>query len=375
MAFNYTGDATLGVSLSVEVPKPLDVRSVVKNLTELYSIPEKYAYQGMTVANIEDGNMYMLIDKAHIADKIGWKASYESIQIITCTEQEYQEWKKNTTPEYTPINPELTFLHANTYYYIYEDSLDDNQFYLSAEWGKQIEKTLGRKANADTVNAIATKVDADIKNLAENYTNSIDLYAKFIQKTELDIGNPSSTISTILNRYYPKEETDKLFLTKTSAEDIYVTKESLRGDSPSTGTDDFIFVTQAKYQQDKEALAQEITSKIVNGEQIKTQKITVGTDQVITSKESRLNINDNQVAYLEEVPKIQVMPQTEYDALPNPDPDTYYYTYGDKSLIDTGYVTSEFLHEKFYTKKQIDGMMPGEGAGNMSVEGETLILG
>jgi hypothetical protein len=45
----------------------------------LYNIPEKSAYQGMTVANINDGNLYMLIDKSKIAEKAGWKASYESI--------------------------------------------------------------------------------------------------------------------------------------------------------------------------------------------------------------------------------------------------------------------------------------------------------
>ena len=97
MAFKYTGDATLGVALTVETPKPLDNRTVVNNLDELYSIPEKYAYQGMTVANIDNGNIYMLIDKSKIKYKEGWKASYESIQIITCTEAEYKEWSENTT--------------------------------------------------------------------------------------------------------------------------------------------------------------------------------------------------------------------------------------------------------------------------------------
>lgn len=137
MAFKYTGDATLGVALTVETPKPLDNRTVVNNLDELYSIPEKYTYQGMTVANIDNGNIYMLIDKSKIKYKEGWKASYESIQIITCTEAEYKEWSENTTDDFRPIDESKTYLHAETYYYIYEDSLDDDQFYLSAEWGKR----------------------------------------------------------------------------------------------------------------------------------------------------------------------------------------------------------------------------------------------
>jgi hypothetical protein len=44
MAFKYSGDATLGVSLTVETSKPLDNRTVVDKEQELYSIPEKYAY-------------------------------------------------------------------------------------------------------------------------------------------------------------------------------------------------------------------------------------------------------------------------------------------------------------------------------------------
>jgi hypothetical protein len=44
----------------------------------------------MTVANIADGNIYMLVDKSNINNKSGWRASYESIQIIACTAEEYK---------------------------------------------------------------------------------------------------------------------------------------------------------------------------------------------------------------------------------------------------------------------------------------------
>jgi len=71
----------------------LDNRTVVNNIYELYSIPSTYAYVGMTVANVDNGNIYMLVDKSKINQKAGWKASYESIQIIACTYNEYQSWK------------------------------------------------------------------------------------------------------------------------------------------------------------------------------------------------------------------------------------------------------------------------------------------
>jgi nucleoside-diphosphate-sugar epimerase len=91
--YKYIGDSILNASFTVQVPKPLDNRTVVNNLQELYSIPPAYAYLGMTVANIDNGNIYMLVDKSKIYEKGGWKASYESIQIIACTYQEYKEWE------------------------------------------------------------------------------------------------------------------------------------------------------------------------------------------------------------------------------------------------------------------------------------------
>jgi hypothetical protein len=39
----------------------------------------------MAVANAGDGNIYMLMDVSRISEKGGWKASYESLQIVTCT--------------------------------------------------------------------------------------------------------------------------------------------------------------------------------------------------------------------------------------------------------------------------------------------------
>ena len=79
MGYKYTGDSVLGLSLTIDTPKPLDSRTVVDNLQQLYDIPAATAYQGMTVANIANGNIYMLVDKNKINEKAGWKASYESI--------------------------------------------------------------------------------------------------------------------------------------------------------------------------------------------------------------------------------------------------------------------------------------------------------
>lgn len=389
MAFKYTGDATLGVALTVETPKPLDNRTVVNNLDELYSIPEKYAYQGMTVANIDNGNIYMLIDKSKIKYKEGWKASYESIQIITCTEAEYKEWSENTTDDFRPIDESKTYLHAETYYYIYEDSLDDDQFYLSAEWGKKIEEQLKQKALNTTVVQIRTDLDNTIASLSD--------YATLEELTTNYVSNDFLALS--LTKYYTKEETD----------DIFVTKESLRGEGMEG--DDFVFVTQKKYQDDQAAAAKEFSTELLKSTSVETSDITIqkigekevqqgttgepseetGTEQVIessvklTTEDNRLFAGGKQVAITEEVPKLVCLPQADYDDLvenSKTEEDTYYCTYGEKDLQDTGYVRSEYLIERYYTKaeveelisqavaelqKKIDALQPGS---SVEVDGE-----
>lgn len=621
MAFKYTGDATLGVGLTVETPKPLDNRTVVDNLEELYSIPERYAYQGMTVSNIDNGNIYMLIDKSKIKYKEGWKASYESIQIIACTEAEYKEWSANTTEDFKPIDENKTYLHAETYYYIYEDSLDDNQFYLSAEWGKKIEEQLKQKALNTTVVQIRNDLDQTIQNLSK-YATLEELTANYAPKADLDLEDPESLLSKALSNHYTKQETDDIFVTKESlrgegmegddfvfvtkkqydedqqaiqseldktlkvdrdgslesitvgqikspviegedqlvvdvksdglfvgedqfammsdvpnlvtlteeeylklvedgtlepdtyyyvydvtndakvyitkeyldqnyhtthqyqswvatnyysksqideivaglqklgsyvtTEDIkayytsqqvdekfltkenaqstyatqqsltelsgqiaeeYVTKDSLRGDSPETGDDDFIFVTQNKYQQDQTAASQEFNTKLLKSEQIETSDITIqkivekevqqGTTEEspgdivieqtiessvnLTTKDNRLLASGKQVALIEEVPKLVCLPQTDYDNLVEnnkTENDTYYCTYGEKDIQDTGYVRSEYLTEKYYTKaevealiqeavselqKKIDAIQPGSGSASVDESNEQLI--
>lgn len=351
MAFKYTGDATLGVALTVETPKPLDNRTVVDNLDELYSIPEKYAYQGMTVSNIDNGNIYMLVDKSKIKYKEGWKASYESIQIITCTEAEYKEWSKNTTEDFKPIDEDKTYLHAETYYYIYEDSLDDDQFYLSAEWGKKIEEQLKQKALNTTVVQIRTDLDQTISNLSK-YATLEELTENYAPKTDLDLEDPESLLSKALSNHYTKEETD----------DIFVTKESLRGEGMEG--DDFVFVTKKQYDEDQQAIQDELDKTLkVDGDgslksitvgQIKSP-IVEGKDQLVVDvKSDGLFVGEDQFAMMSDVPNLVTLTEEEYLKLVEDEaiePDTYYYVY-DVTNDAKVYITKEYLDQNYHTTHQ-----------------------
>lgn len=351
MAFKYTGDATLGVGLTVETPKPLDNRTVVDNLEELYSIPEKYAYQGMTVSNIDNGNIYMLIDKSKIKYKEGWKASYESIQIIACTEAEYKEWSANTTEDFKPIDESKTYLHAETYYYIYEDSLDDNQFYLSAEWGKKIEEQLKQKALNTTVVQIRNDLDQTIQNLSK-YATLEELTANYTPKTDLDLEDPESLLSKALSNHYTRQETD----------DIFVTKESLRGEGIEG--DDFVFVTKQQYDEDQQAIQSELDKTLkVDGDgslesitvgQIKSPVIE-GEDQLVVDvKSDGLFVGEDQFAMMSDVPNLVTLTEEEYLKLVEAgtlEPDTYYYVY-DVTNDAKVYITKEYLDQNYHTTHQ-----------------------
>lgn len=351
MAFKYTGDATLGVGLTVETPKPLDNRTVVDNLEELYSIPERYAYQGMTVSNIDNGNIYMLIDKSKIKYKEGWKASYESIQIIACTEAEYKEWSANTTEDFKPIDENKTYLHAETYYYIYEDSLDDNQFYLSAEWGKKIEEQLKQKALNTTVVQIRNDLDQTIQNLSK-YATLEELTANYAPKADLDLEDPESLLSKALSNHYTKQETD----------DIFVTKESLRGEGMEG--DDFVFVTKKQYDEDQQAIQSELDKTLkVDGDgslesitvgQIKSPVIE-GEDQLVVDvKSDGLFVGKDQFAMMSDVPNLVTLTEEEYLKLVEDgtlEPDTYYYVY-DVTNDAKVYITKEYLDQNYHTTHQ-----------------------
>lgn len=353
MGFKYTGDSVLGVSLTVNTPKPLDNRTVVDKESDLYSISKDVAYEGMTVSNIQNGNIYMLVDKLHLTDKTGWKASYEAIQIITCTEDDYKKWSANTTEDFQPIDPDETYLHQDTYYYIYEDSISsetEDQQYLSASWGKQIEEQLKGKALNTTVVALQEQINEDIQNLANNYITSEEIASKYALQSSLNLEDPESLLSKALSNYYTKEETDEIF----------VTKESLRGEGIEG--DDFVFVTKTQYDQDQQSIQEELDKTLkVDGDgqlesiTVKSIKSPLQEDQQLTVnvKPDGLYIEENKVAVQSEIPSLETITEEEYTKLEEEGflkEDTYYYLYDVEN--NQKYVTKEYLEQEYHTRNQ-----------------------
>ena len=352
MGYKYSGDAILGVSLSVNTPKPLDSRSVVNNLTDLYSIPENTAYQGMTVANLSNGNIYMLVDKSKIKEKAGWKASYESIQIISCTEAEYKEWEANTTENYSPIDETKSFLHQDTYYYIYEDSLTpetEAQQYLSRAWGESIEESLSKKASSDSVIKLIQNVDTINTNIQDNYLTKDSIIETFASKELLN-----TQLEESLSNYYTKEKTDEIF----------VTKESLRGGIEGD-EDNFVFVTQTQYSEDQEKIQAELDKTIKTDGQgqldsLSLNSIIVGEikspeeELVVAVTNEGLKIGEDLLAKQSEIPVIITISEAEYvekQEAGTLDENAYYYIY-DVVNEKMAYVTQAALEKDYDSKSQ-----------------------
>lgn len=413
MGYTYSGDSVLGVSLRVDAPKPLDIRCVVNTVDDLYTLPEKSSYLGMSVSVISEKTIYMLIDKEQIGNENGWEPvgkstiiappEEETPEIVqesnteTCTLKEYEAWKANTNVDYTPIDESLPYLKEDTYYYIYED--EAIQQYLSSSWGQQMEETVSKKASNDSVvkiNQTLEEVQTSIENINTNISTNYVTHKSADEKYAT-----IEQVNTQFETVYTKEESDSLFQTIEVADNTYstkeeletlsatisenfVTKEDLKGSD--TEDEDFIFVTQSQYLKDKDEDSKEFTTEnlIANSttiSEINIQKIEekeveqidpetgestmVNESQItssirLTTESDRLMSGSEQIAFTSEVPKIEYLSTEEYTAkVENSelDSDTYYCTYDATDNPENGYVTNSQLTEQYYTKQQVNQLI------------------
>ena len=366
--YKYTGDSILNASFTVQVPKPLDNRTVVNNITELYSIPSTYAYPGMTVANIDNGNIYMLVDKSKINQKAGWKASYESIQIITCSYQEYKELEQNTNELFQPINDAKEYLHQDTYYYIYEESLpleDINQEYVKrSDWQDLLNQVADKASN----NAVIT-INQTLAQIVKDYATKQFVIDSYAPLSMFDLNNAESFIIT---NFFTKEETLEKFV-----------KFSDLSGGEDIGKDDFIFVTVSKYQTDQEALEQykqgianELANCLKVGDDGELDSITVGqikskkiNDEqlIIDITPQGMSIAGDPIAKLSDVPNHITLTKEEYDTLVENDqvnPNAYYLIVGD----DDTYVLQSELQSSYYTKTGVESYVAGRTYSKQEVD-------
>lgn len=343
----YTGDSLLGVSFSVKTPKPLDCRTVVNTTQELYTIPAEIAYEGMSVSNLEDGYIYMLVDKTNITNSDGWVASYKALQLVSCTEAEYTEWKKNTTEQGTAIDSEKPYLHNDTYYYIYEDSIENKDtYYVNQEQYQRVWNLASSKADNTSFLALQKKVESNNTNITTNYLTKKDATNTYVNKSFLE-GTSETTLKEVTDKYQTAETSDSKYL-----------KPSNFG--VSDVNTQFSFLNTTTFEEYKSTVTEQLETKITKNSRATLESLMVNTIQntsgnTMSIKTDGIFYGTDKLAKLSEVPKWMCLSQEEYKQLETDgtlQDDIYYLTYG-KNTDDSGFVTADLL------ERQVKSIMQG----------------
>ena len=351
----YTGDSLLGVSFSVKAPKPLDCRTVVDTTQELYTIPAEIAYEGMSVSNLEDGYIYMLVDKTNITNSDGWVASYKALQLISCTEAEYTEWKKNTTEQGTAIDSEKPYLHNDTYYYIYEDSIENKgTYYVNQEQYQRVWNLASSKADNTSFLALQKKVESNNTNITTNYLTKEDATNTYINKSFLE-GTTETTLKEVTDKYQTAETSDSKYL-----------KPSNFGVSDINTQ--FSFLNTTAFEEYKATVTEQLGTKITKNSRATLESLMVNTIQNTSGNTMSIRTDGifygaEKLAKVSEVPKWMCLSQEEYKQLESDgtlQDDTYYLTYGN-NVDDSGFVTADLLERYVKSIMQDDLTDPING--------------
>ena len=332
---NTDGNIKLTDSFELEAGIPLDIRFVVKNLEELHSLKPWVCYPGMGVIVSNQASLYILrepadgvITEEYIKDEqgINWKCP-EDLVIEVLTQEEYDK-----KVEEGSISPHM-------FYYIHEEIVEEpkredfdndesytealnkwlrvlQQQYMSAVWGQDIEKLVASKAPNTSVKSLESEIQRlqDLLDSLSGGAGSVNL-KDLNDQVQINISN--------IDNLTTQTETLKTDLSalQTSVNNDYVTKESIINDDPNV---DYIFVKKSEFNSYKDTHASEIAK------QVTTEKVTVGSNS-ITSKETSLLLNDEEIALSKQVPVIELVDHKTFEAMSDEDKNNgkYYYVYND----------------------------------------------
>lgn len=338
MGYKYTGEALLKTPFEVISTLPLDNRTVVNSKQDLYDIPDNSAYAGMTIANLEDGNIYMLRDIDNITNGSGWKAS--GIDIITCTYSDYQKWSENTKEDFTPKNPKEECLNPDSYYYVIEDDSLKGR-YLTQSWGDNIVSILNTKVDNSAILNVRAEV-TDLSNLIKNeYSKTLDIEKAYAKLSDV----------------YNKQEIDDIVKpvvdgVKANKDDIASIKGSLENfvKKDQLG-EDFNFVTSTEFDTFKTSIGTNFESETITTSNLVIQKSEEQSTGLSMGDEGLL-LDGQKIALSTEVPKILCVTEDYYNNLKTKEDDIYYFTY--RENFDNGYIDKEYLEGNYYNKPEVD---------------------
>jgi hypothetical protein len=352
------GDDNINITDSFKMTgqHPLDVRFVRETIRDLLALSVNECYEGMGVIVNSLSALYILkkpesgnLTQEYISDIRNWKCP-EDLVTVALTKTEYDKLQE--------INPDV-------FYYIYEEEytltrpprreeyesdqafeeasikwknqvLELDQQYVAASWGIEIENLLSKKASNETVNRLQQEIN-NIKGDGDGPSlDSLGLSISEIKETTQDLEERVSVNELAITQIGGDFETLSSGISAVDAKfENYVTKDDLQDESQ-----EFIFVKTSVYEADKSsfesALSTEISTKKISSDEVDTDSLILNNTSIGMS-DGRLAVGANSIAFTEDLIKVEVLTQKEYDEKTEEEiqSDTYYYTYEDENPLVT----------------------------------------
>ena len=362
-------DIIITDSFEMSSAKPLDVRSVVADVSDLKNLDPNVCYAGMSVIAVNQSSIYILkapaegskITSEYLKNSDNWKCP-EDLVTQAITKEKYEALVNSGQAD------------SKVFYYVYEEEIPLtaepkreageseeafrirwdawvaslkvlSQEYMSASWGVDIETKLGQKASAEDLNVVNSNVKqlqdeiSDLKGGdSGNSLVSLGKSIEAIQEATVDI---ETRLNQLVTTSEEGTESGRIVAIETEVNTVktslndYVTKSDLQDN-----TQEFIFVKTSTYQEDKETftnqLAESVATKIVDAESINTESLSLN-DANIQVDADHLTINDKPIALSEDLMQIEIIDQDTYNKREQDgtlSDKIYYYTYdGTVSLV------------------------------------------
>ena len=283
--------ASIFKNYEAQVAKPLDSRSVVQNISDLYNTKtfKDLVYQGMLVSVIEDGNVYQLIGRKEDTTNVGTKIYLQFDQDILTNNKDL--WVKigsdvDLSNYYTkeqvddiiviPINKYSDLYNLNQYnkrlLYIKEDLYDSNELKYRAGLYYVIDNELKDIASKAQLNTIKDQLNTLI---GEDSDKSVRTIATEVLSDLVGDSGSLGNLAEILDWFNNEEGGVVALMTK-----IEEIESSIQGMDYDNGTSaDSVYVAKVTQKDGKISTVTKSISEIQNSttQDIKVIGVTVGT--------------------------------------------------------------------------------------------------
>ena len=228
----------------------------------------------------------------------------------------------------------------NKYYYIYDTT---ERYVLDSEFTDY--KTSQNRTTAALSQSV-TNAELSIGTLANLTTENKNTLVYAVNELHSYVSRISDDLDTLITGEGIISSMQKAIddLEK-EISDKYVTIESITKEDPNL---EYIFVKKSEFDTYKTTSAESLATQ-VNTEKVVTNNIVMGSHTMSTD-DSDLLFNDEPVAFVNQIPVIEVLDSESFEAKTDIDDNTYYYVYDENNRY---VLDSEFSEYKSSQTKTI----------------------